>query len=366
MPRSARVEGPFLVGAERLPLGREHRPDVEMNLPEDQVIGFNRLVELTAHDTNRSWTLELFVDGVAYYEPIDVQTKPESYAAFVAAKERKLARIEHILRCPGRGGDAEVHRPGAGRLERIDRSRMRCTTCSAVFSAGPRAFDFLSDDLRTLAGIADTENISAWDYDPIARTMIDEVGGGLVLDDGCGLRNAYVEQVVNFEIVPYPTTDVLGVGERLPFADESFDVVLSIAVLEHVRDPFRGAAEITRVLKRGGRVYAIVPHLQPYHGYPHHYYNMTRQGLEALFARDLVIEQAATPREGLPIWTLNWFLNRYVAGLPADVAHRFRSLRVGDLLGPSPGYLDEDFVRGLNEQATYELACTNFVIARRR
>jgi SAM-dependent methyltransferase len=336
-----------------------------MNLPQDQVIGFSRLVELTPDSVGRPWMLELIADGAVYREPIDIQTSADSYSGFVAAKRRKLARIEPLLRCPGGSGD-DVHRPGDGQLERVGASQMRCTRCSTIFPVGATAFDFLSEDLRKLAGISDTENISAWDYDPIAHSLIDAVGDGFVLDDGCGLRNEYAEQVVNFEIVRYPTTDVLGVGERLPFADESFDAVLSIAVLEHVRDPFRGAAEISRVLKRGGHLYAIVPHLQPYHGYPHHYYNMTRQGLEALFARHLEIEQAATPREGVPIWTLNWFLNRYVAGLPREVAQRFRNLRVEDLLGPSPAYLDKDFVRELNEQATYELACTNFVIARRR
>jgi SAM-dependent methyltransferase len=210
--------------------------------------------------------------------------------------------------------------------------------CSAFFPAGPRCFDFLTPELRQLGGVAETQNISGWDYDPIASELIEEAEDGTVLDNGCGLRNAYLEKVVNFEIVDHPTTDVLGIGESLPFGDESFDAVLSIAVLEHVRDPFRCAAEITRVLKRGGRLYAIVPHLQPYHGYPHYYYKMTRQGLESLVSRGLAIERSGTPREGLSIWTLNWFLNSYLAALPTDTAERLRALRVDDLIGPSTRY----------------------------
>ncbi|MGA8602935.1 MAG: class I SAM-dependent methyltransferase, partial [Beijerinckiaceae bacterium] len=56
--------------------------------------------------------------------------------------------------------------------------------------------------------------------------------------------------------------DIVGVGEHLPFESNTFDAVFSIAVLEHVRDPFRCAAEIARVLKRGGRFYCCIPFLQ--------------------------------------------------------------------------------------------------------
>ena len=74
---------------------------------------------------------------------------------------------------------------------------------------------------------------------------------GLILDCGAGRRPIYYSNVVNFEIVAYDTTDVRGVGESLPFETDSFDAVFSFAVLEHVKDPFRCASEICRVLKPG-------------------------------------------------------------------------------------------------------------------
>jgi SAM-dependent methyltransferase len=40
--------------------------------------------------------------------------------------------------------------------------------------------------------------------------------------------------------------------QRLTFADESFDVVISSETMEHVRKPWIGFAEICRVLKPGG------------------------------------------------------------------------------------------------------------------
>jgi SAM-dependent methyltransferase len=48
-------------------------------------------------------------------------------------------------------------------------------------------------------------------------------------------------------------------AENLPFADESFDAVISYDVLEHVVDPFGALAEIARVLKPGGRAWLVLP-----------------------------------------------------------------------------------------------------------
>ncbi len=48
-------------------------------------------------------------------------------------------------------------------------------------------------------------------------------------------------------------------GYQLPFASESFNVVLLVAVLEHTREPWRILAEAQRVLKSGGRAIMVVP-----------------------------------------------------------------------------------------------------------
>src|SRR5882672_4167382 len=50
-----------------------------------------------------------------------------------------------------------------------------------------------------------------------------------------------------------------GDGYDLPFAGESFGIVLLVAVLEHTREPWRVLAEARRVLKPGGRVVMVVP-----------------------------------------------------------------------------------------------------------
>lgn len=230
----------------------------------------------------------------------------------------------------------------------------------------PLFYDFLSDEFRRQFHIVDTDNVSANNYDESARTMIDEFADGLILDCGAGLRPVYFDNVVNFEICPYPTTDVRGVGERLPFRDGVFDAAFSFAVLEHVRDPFACAREIVRVLKPGGKLYCVVPFLQPLHGYPHHYFNMTHEGLRSLFETGMEIDRQEVIPSGLPIWTLTWFLNRWLAQLPPAARTEFANQKIDDLLLDSREYYERSFVKELPRSANFELASTTALFARKK
>lgn len=224
-------------------------------------------------------------------------------------------------------------------------------------------FNFLSAELKKQFDIVDTENVSANNYDPFALELIEKYPEGLVLDCGAGKRSVYYPNVVNFEIVSYDTTDVLGVGEELPFQDNAFESVLSLNVLEHVKDPFRCAAEISRVLKPGGKLYCVVPFLQPLHAYPHHYYNMTDKGLSNLFAPFLTIDKQDVIASGWPIFALTWMLNSWVNGLPPKAQKEFLNMKVADLLGNPVDYFNRAFVTELPREKKFELACTTALFA---
>lgn len=59
--------------------------------------------------------------------------------------------------------------------------------------------------------------------------------------------------------------DYLADAHALPFADGAFDVVLTVAVLEHLRNPYLAGHEIARVLRPGGLVGGTVAFLEPHH-----------------------------------------------------------------------------------------------------
>jgi SAM-dependent methyltransferase len=251
---------------------------------------------------------------------------------------------------------AESKRRKLERIKPLLRTDMPCIET-------PTYYDFLSEDLRSQFNIIDTDAVSSNSYDAYGMELIEKNDTGLVLDCGAGKRPIYFDNVVNFEIAAYETTDVRGVGEVLPFIDDAFDAVLSIAVLEHVKDPFRCAKEISRVLKPGGNLMCCVPFLQPLHGYPHHYYNMTHQGLVNLFADDLTIDQTTVYDSLLPISSLTWMLRSWVNGLQGQTRKDFMQMKVADLIGSLDQYLHQPFVRELSTEKNLELASATVIFA---
>ena len=127
---------------------------------------------------------------------------------------------------------------------------------------------------------------------------------GLVLDCGSGDRNHPDPRVVSFEYSRFQGPDVFGDGHRLPFKENSFDLVLSQAVFEHIANPFVAANEILRVLKPGGRVYVESAFIQPLHAVPYHFFNTTAWGLERLFSEFVIHE---ITHQGDLAQTLEWF-----------------------------------------------------------
>lgn len=332
-----------------------NRLDVEAVYPNHCVLGFHHYLSILDLSLEGSWFIQFLINGTKYSFPLKFKISQELSNSFLKSKKDKLKKITGILRCP------LCERERVSNLDNI----LRCCNCRAKFSVNQSNYNFLPQSLITYGKVEPTVNVSTNNYDTVAIDLIEQFKNGLILDNGCGLRNVYYDNVVNFEIVDYPTTDVLGIGEKLPFKSDVFDAVFSLAVLEHVKNPFECAQEIIRVLKPGGMLYAAVPFLQPFHGYPDHYYNMTSSGLKNLFAGKVKIIEYGVPHAGLPIWSLSWFLNSYTRGLPETVADEFKNMKISDLLNDPKEYLDKDFVQQLSLQANEELASVNFITAKK-
>src|SRR5689334_21581802 len=94
-----------------------------------------------------------------------------------------------------------------------------------------------------------------------------------ILDVGCGtganlkMLAAYgktegvdiSEQAVEFCRQRGLDSVMLGAAEQLPYANESFDLVTSLDVIEHLDDDVAGLQEMRRVLRPDGRLLLFVP-----------------------------------------------------------------------------------------------------------
>lgn len=78
---------------------------------------------------------------------------------------------------------------------------------------------------------------------------------------------------------------VRGDGCAICFADERFDTVLSVQVLEHVFEPVRMVQEIARLLRPGGHAVLLVPQTSTTHLAPHYYCNFSRYWIAEVLRR---------------------------------------------------------------------------------
>jgi len=74
--------------------------------------------------------------------------------------------------------------------------------------------------------------------------------------------------------------------EQMTMPDCKYDLIISIQVLEHLKDPEKAISEMYRVLSPGGLIFLSTNFLYPEHGSPHDYFRFTKYGLIALFARN--------------------------------------------------------------------------------
>ena len=108
----------------------------------------------------------------------------------------------------------------------------------------------------------------------------------LNLGSGIGQFDHYLSKgvkAINVDISPsIRNLHVIADAHFLPFKGDCFDIVYSIAVLEHVQKPWVVADEICRVLRQGGHVVVELPFLNVIHD-QHDYFRFTDKGIRSLF-----------------------------------------------------------------------------------
>jgi SAM-dependent methyltransferase len=147
---------------------------------------------------------------------------------------------------------------------------------------------------------------------PRGRLLV--IGGGAV---GSGVQAMYDDpevQVIGTDIYHSPHVTLIADGHRLPFADQSVDGVWIQAVLEHVLDPQQVVAEIHRVLRPDGVVFADTPFMQQVHEGAYDFTRFTLSGHRWLFRHFALIDAGTSGGAGLAaLWSVR-YLARAVSG----------------------------------------------------
>lgn len=93
-------------------------------------------------------------------------------------------------------------------------------------------------------------------------------------------------EYIGIDIEPGKFVDVvLSVEEIVDyFGEESFDVVISTEVLEHIKDWRKAINNIKMILKRGGYIYITTRSKGfPYHGYPYDFWRYEIEDFKKIF-----------------------------------------------------------------------------------
>lgn len=168
-----------------------------------------------------------------------------------------------------------------------------------------------------------------------ARPLVLVVGGASI---GDGMEALYADKgidIIGTDVFASPHTRLIADGHRLPFRDGVFDGVLIQAVLEHVLEPGRVVAEIERVLKPEGIVYADTPFMQQVHEGAFDFSRFTLSGHRWLFRRFGEISSGTACGAGTAlIWSIRYFVRALSCNdrLAAIVAAPFFWLQYFDRL----------------------------------
>ena len=138
---------------------------------------------------------------------------------------------------------------------------------------------------------------------------------GDLYDLGCGempYRDWFLQYIDTYTGVDWSGTlhdlkaDIVAdLNQPLPIESSVADSVVSLSVLEHLREPQIMLDEAFRIIKSGGAIVLQVPFMWHVHEAPYDFYRFTRFGLEHIFTKSGFIDIKVEPTSGF--WTM-WFL----------------------------------------------------------
>ena len=193
-----------------------------------------------------------------------------------------------------------------------------------------RIFRYLADAPSNISHISDEEAIAqVRAVYPHPRILVVGAGGRTHGND--------TDRPTYMDVALGPGIDVIADGHDIPFPDGSFDLIIAIAVLEHVADPPRCVDEFRRVLRPCGFVYAITPFLQPVHMGAYDFTRFTPLGHRRLFRWFDTIDAGAALGTGT---VMAWAVSSFLESIPSGRLGRQIFGAIGLLLRPPLRRLD--------------------------
>ncbi len=102
----------------------------------------------------------------------------------------------------------------------------------------------------------------------------------LCSDKGVEYVGADLSEGKNVDIVLDFTLSSLAVNQKL---NQKFNTVICCSVMEHVKDIFAFANNVSEIVEEDGVLFLSVPFTWEYHGYPNDYWRFTPAAVEYLF-----------------------------------------------------------------------------------
>ncbi|WP_165078442.1 MULTISPECIES: class I SAM-dependent methyltransferase [unclassified Desulfovibrio] len=115
-----------------------------------------------------------------------------------------------------------------------------------------------------------------------------EIGSRSVIFGG-GQRAVFPQaNYTGFDIYPGVGVDVVGDAHMLSsYFTKKFDLILSLAVFEHLAMPWIAAQEIAKLLKVGGYVFIETHYSYSSHERPWHFFQFSEEALKVLFSEKM-------------------------------------------------------------------------------
>lgn len=166
-------------------------------------------------------------------------------------------------------------------------------------------------------------------YSHLPQQLIKKFDQKMIIDAGAG-EEKIGNNVITLDL--YSKTDIQADVMQLPLKSNSVDLAFSIAVLEHLPEPYQAVQELYRILKPGGEVYLEIPFLQPFHSSPHDYYRATIPGLKHWCRHFQELQSGVCVGPGSAVawleieYTKLWFHQLPLIGLPLEILFRLWTL----------------------------------------